>query len=99
MDVVLTLAADEGWCLRCGRCRTLDATGRCIDCSYMVAGREPDAIDRALGEIEAARETAAEAGLPAVYAALVKAQLVLGYLSEQLCRASDERVMSLRRAS
>jgi hypothetical protein len=70
MEVVLTLAAEEGWCVRCGRCCPLDATGRCDDCSYTSAGRKPDRIDQALAEMEVAGELAAEAGLLEVYAAL-----------------------------
>ena len=84
MDAVVTLAADEGWCLRCGRCGSLDRTGRCLECSYMTGDREPDALDTALAEIEMARELAADAGLPDVYAALVKSELVLIYVAEQL---------------
>ena len=80
MLTVLTLSAAEGWCLRCGRCLELDSTGRCRECSYMVRGRSPDRLDRALSEIEVAREAAADAGLDEVYAALVKAHAVLTYL-------------------
>jgi hypothetical protein len=84
MGAVLTLPADEGWCVRCGRCGSLDRTGRCRECSYMTGEREPDALDNVLAEIEVARELAADAGLPDVYAALVRAGLVLAYVAEQL---------------
>lgn len=84
MGAVLTLAVDEGWCLRCGRCSVLDRTGRCLDCSYMAGERKPDAFDQALAEIEAARELAADMGLSDIYAALVKAELVLGYVGQEL---------------
>jgi hypothetical protein len=90
MEVVLTLASGQGWCLRCGRCDALDTTGRCRECSYMAADRDPDAFDQALAEIEAARELAADAGLDDIYAALVEAQRLLGYLGGELevrCRA------------
>jgi hypothetical protein len=50
----------------------------------MAREREPDALDQALAEMEVARELAADAGLDDVYAALVKAQLVLGYLGREL---------------
>ena len=89
MAAVLTLAADGGWCLRCGRFDSLDRTGRCPECSYMTGEREPDALDNALAEIELARELAADTGLPDVYAALVKAELVLVYLAEQLRTPSN----------
>jgi hypothetical protein len=77
---VLTRTGDDGWCLRCGRPLELDSTGRCHDCSYLVRGDSPDRLDRALAEIEAAREAAADAGLHDVYAALVKAQAILTHL-------------------
>lgn len=84
MLTVLTLSTAEGWCLRCGRCLELDSTGRCRECSYMARGQSPDRLDRALAEIEVAREAAADAGLHEVYAALVKAQAVLTYLDGEL---------------
>jgi hypothetical protein len=77
---VLTRTGDDAWCLRCGRCLELDSTGRCRECSYMVRGDSPDRLDRALAEIEAAREAAADAGLHDVYAALGKAQAILTHL-------------------
>jgi hypothetical protein len=50
----------------------------------MARDREPDALDQALAEMEVVRETAADAGLDELYAALVKALLVLGYLGREL---------------
>jgi len=55
----------------------------------MTGEREPDALDSALAEIEMARELAADAGLPEVYAALVKSEVVLTYLAEQLRAPSN----------
>jgi hypothetical protein len=84
MEPLFTLAEGEWWCVRCGSCRGVDAAGYCRECSYMAAGREPDGLDRAIAQLEVAREMAADAGLAEVYAALVKALLVLGYLGGEL---------------
>jgi hypothetical protein len=84
MEPLFLLAEGEWWCVRCGTCREVDAAGYCRECSYMAAGREPDQLDQVIAQLEVARETAADAGLEEVYAAVVKAQLVLGYLGREL---------------
>ncbi|MGH7749545.1 MAG: hypothetical protein ACREQ5_32980, partial [Candidatus Dormibacteria bacterium] len=76
MDPVFILADGEWWCVRCGSGREVDAAGYCRDCSYMAAGREPDALDQAIAQIEAARGLASAAGRVGIYAARVKAPVV-----------------------
>lgn len=89
------------WCLRCGFCRAVDAVGYCRKCSYMAGNRRPDELDQAISQLEVARESAADAGLDEVYAALVKAQLVLGYLGRELRRSGPrgDETARPRRAS
>jgi hypothetical protein len=67
----------------------------------MAAGRQPDALDQAVAEMEVARALAADAGLNDVYAALVKAQLVLSYLERELeaHQVDDQAERDQRRAS